>query len=120
MSDTVSPAAPIAASEDVAPAPLARNVVTEAVGTTLVMLAGPGLLTLTGVAASDLAVALSFGLAVAISIGVIGAVANPVFTLALLVVREVSPRGGDRCDRAGRQRWRRAQSGEGDRFGRLR
>ncbi|MFK8024008.1 MAG: aquaporin [Ilumatobacter sp.] len=92
MSDTVSDAAPIATQAAGAPAPVARNVVTEAVGTTLVMLAGPGLLTLSGVAANDLAVALSFGLAVAISIGVIGAVANPAFTLALLVVREVSLR----------------------------
>lgn len=69
-----------------------RNVVTELVGTVLVMLAGPGLLSLSGVAATDLTVAVSVGLAMAISIGVIGAVANPLFTLALLVVREISPR----------------------------
>ncbi len=71
---------------------LSRNIATELVGTVLVMLAGPGLLAIAGVAATDLAVAVAFGTAMAVSIGVIGAVANPVFTLALLVVREITPR----------------------------
>ncbi len=68
----------------------ARNVVTELVGTTIVMLLGPGLIVLGG--ASDLVAAIGFGAGVALAIGVIGAVANPAFTFALLVVREISAR----------------------------
>ncbi|BAN00806.1 MIP/aquaporin family protein [Ilumatobacter coccineus] len=75
-----------------APAGLSRNVVTELVGTLVLMLAGPGLIVLSNGQASDLAVALSFGAGLAVAIGVIGAVANPAFTLALLVVREISIR----------------------------
>lgn len=66
--------------------------VTELVGTLIVMLAGPGLIVLSDGKAADLTVALSFGAGLAIAIGVIGAVANPAFTLALLFVREISPR----------------------------
>ena len=72
--------------------PIARNVMTELVATSLVMLAGPGAIVLSGGAISALAVALSFGAAMAIAIGVLGAVANPMFTLALVLVREISPR----------------------------
>lgn len=75
-----------------AQASFARNITTELVATTLLMLAGPGALALSNGSIGDLGVALSFGLAIAISIGVIGAVANPVFTLALLVVREIPVR----------------------------
>lgn len=69
-----------------------RNVGTEFVATVLLMLAGPGLLVLGTTQISPLAVAVSFGAALAIAIGVIGAVANPALSLALLVVREISPR----------------------------
>ncbi len=67
-----------------------RNVVTELVGTTIVMLLGPGLIVLGGV--GDVVAAIGFGAGAAIAIGVIGAVANPAFTLALFVVREISAR----------------------------
>ena len=70
----------------------ARNVATELVGTAVLMLAGPGVLTLAGDEVGRLGTALSFGVGIALAIGVIGAVANPVFTLALLVVREISVR----------------------------
>lgn len=69
---------------------IGRNVAAEAVGTTLLMLAGPGTLVLSSV--GDLGAALAFGIALAVSIGVIGAVANPVFTVALLLVREINMR----------------------------
>lgn len=68
----------------------ARNVVTETVGTFVVMLAGPGVLVLGDV--DTLAAALSFGAGLAIAIGVLGAVANPMFSLALLLVREIGLR----------------------------
>ncbi len=64
----------------------------ELIATTLVMLAGPGAIVLSSGAISDLAVAVSFGIAMAIAIGVIGGLANPMFTLALLLIREISPR----------------------------
>jgi aquaporin Z len=60
-----------------------RNIAAEFVGTTIVMLGGPGLLVLGGADIGALGVALGFGVAIAISIGVIGAVANPMFSLAL-------------------------------------
>jgi aquaporin Z len=71
-------------------ASLVRNVATEFVATAFLMLAGPGVLVLSTV--GDLGAALAFGIGLAISIGVIGAVANPMLTLALLVVREISVR----------------------------
>jgi aquaporin Z len=64
----------------------------ELIATTLVMLAGPGAIVLSSGAIGDLAVAVSFGIAMAIAIGVIGGLANPMFTLALLLIREISPR----------------------------
>ena len=73
-------------------ATMTRNISTELVATTLVMLAGPGVLALTSGGVGDLGVAVSFGIAMAIAIGVLGAVANPMFTLALLVVREITVR----------------------------
>lgn len=101
MTDSVLPpptADPVAMqtgpSNDVsdASAPLARNIATEMVATTFVMLAGPGALALTSGGIGDLGAALAFGAAMAISIAVLGAVANPMFTLALLLVREISVR----------------------------
>jgi aquaporin Z len=73
-------------------ASVARNVSTELVATTLVMLAGPGVVALTSGGVGDLGAAVAFGAAIAIAIGVLGAVANPMFTLALLVVREITVR----------------------------
>ncbi len=81
-----------AATAHAAPVPPMRNVGGEFVATVMLMLAGPGLLVLGPAQIGTLAVALSFGAALAIAIGVIGAVANPALSLALLVVREISPR----------------------------
>lgn len=98
MTDSVLPASATQAADPTfdgdptTSAPLSRNIATELFGTTLLMLAGPGLMAFTGSNVGTLGVALSVGLALAISIGVIGAVANPMFTLALLVVKEISPR----------------------------
>jgi aquaporin Z len=61
---------------------IGRNVASEFVGTAILMLGGPGLLILGG-DIGELGVAIGFGAAIAISIGVIGAVANPMFSLAL-------------------------------------
>lgn len=69
-----------------------RNMGSELVATVLLMLAGPGLLVLGPAQISTLAVAVAFGGALAIAIGVIGAVANPALSLAMLIVREISPR----------------------------
>jgi len=69
-----------------------RNVAAEFVGTTIVMLGGPGLLVLGGDELGTLGIALGFGLAVAISIGVIGAVANPMFSLALWFSKAITTR----------------------------
>ena len=68
-----------------------RNIATELVATVLLMLAGPGLIVLSSGPVSNLSVALAFGAALAIAIGVLGAVANPALSLALTVVREISP-----------------------------
>lgn len=66
----------------------ARNVAAEFVGTTLVMLGGPGLIVL-GRGVSRVEFAIGFGLATAISIAVIGAVANPMFSFALWFARAI-------------------------------
>lgn len=63
----------------------------EFVGTVLVMLGGPGLLILGG-ELSPLAIAFGFGASMAIAIGVIGAVANPMFSLALWFARAIPSR----------------------------
>jgi aquaporin Z len=63
-----------------------RNVAAEFVGTTIVMLGGPGLVVL-GREVGRLEFAIGFGIATAISIGVIGAVANPMFSFALWFAR---------------------------------
>jgi aquaporin Z len=70
--------------------PVARNVAAEFVGTLIVMLGGPGVLVLGGPDVGTLGVAFGFGAAMAISIGVIGAVANPMFSLALLLSRGIT------------------------------
>ena len=62
---------------------IGRNVASEFVGTAILMLGGPGLLILGGDDIGKLGIAIGFGAAIAISIGVIGAVANPMFSLAL-------------------------------------
>lgn len=69
-----------------------RNIAAEFVGTTIVMLGGPGLLVLGSDDIGTLGVALGFGLATAISIGAIGAVANPMFSLALWFSRGITRR----------------------------
>ncbi|MAT04852.1 MAG: hypothetical protein CL424_07400 [Acidimicrobiaceae bacterium] len=69
-----------------------RNVFAEFVGTVLVMLAGPGLLVLGGDSLGTLGVAIGFGAATALAIGVIGAVANPMFSLALFFARGITGR----------------------------
>lgn len=68
-----------------------RLVAAEFVGTTIVMLGGPGLLIL-GDGIGPLGVALGFGISIAIAIGVIGAVANPMFSLALWFSRGIDGR----------------------------
>jgi aquaporin Z len=65
-----------------------RNVGAEFVGTTIVMLGGPGMIVL-GRDVGRLEVAIGLGLATAISIGVIGALANPMFSLALWFARGI-------------------------------
>lgn len=69
-----------------------RNVAAELVGTAIVVLAGPGLLVLGSDDVGTVGVALGFGLATAIAIGVIGAVANPMFSLALWFSKDISGR----------------------------
>ena len=69
-----------------------RNIAAEFVGTTVVMLGGPGLLVLGNDDIGTLGVALGFGLATALAIGVIGAVANPMFSAALWFSKGISGR----------------------------
>jgi aquaporin Z len=63
-------------------------VAAEFVGTTLVMLGGPGLIVF-GRDINRFEFAIGIGLATAISIAVIGAVANPMFSLALWFARAI-------------------------------
>lgn len=69
-----------------------RLVAAEFTGTTIVMLGGPGLIVFGGGSIGTLEAAIGFGLAMAIAIGVIGAVANPIFSLALYLARQITPR----------------------------
>jgi aquaporin Z len=69
-----------------------RLIAAEFVGTTIVMLAGPGVVVLGGDEISRLETAIGFGLATAIAIGVIGALANPMFSLAAWFARGISGR----------------------------
>ena len=56
------------------------------------MLGGPGLIVLGAGRSARSRSAFGFGLAIAIAIGVIGAVANPMFSLALYLARQITPR----------------------------
>ena len=69
-----------------------RLAAAEFVGTTLVMLGGPGLMIIGGDDLGTLGVAVGFGLSIAIAIGVIGAVANPMFSLALWFSKGIAAR----------------------------
>lgn len=69
-----------------------RLVATEFVGTIIVMLGGPGLIILGSPSIGPLGIALGFGVSTAIAIGVIGAVANPMFSLALWFARAITTR----------------------------
>lgn len=72
--------------------PVARLAAAEFVGTFVVMLGGPGLLVLGGSGVGRVEVALGYGLATALAIGVIGAMANPMFSLALWFGRSITSR----------------------------
>ncbi len=72
--------------------PTGRLVAAEFVGTTIVMLGGPGLMVLGGDDIGRVGVALGFGVATAIAIGVVGAVANPMLSLALWFGRGITGR----------------------------
>jgi aquaporin Z len=69
-----------------------RLVAAEFAGTTIVMIGGPGLIVLGSGSIGPLGVALGFGISIAIAIGVIGAVANPMFSLALWFSRGIATR----------------------------
>ena len=62
----------------------------EVVGTALVVLGGPGLLVFGGADIGTLGVAIGFGASLAIAIGVLGAVANPMFSLALWFAKAIT------------------------------
>ena len=62
----------------------------EAMGTALVVLGGPGLMLFGGPDLGTLGVAVGFGASLAIAIGVLGAVANPMFSLALWFARAIT------------------------------
>ena len=72
--------------------PLGRNFAAEFVATAVLMLAGPGLIVLGGEDIGTLEIAVGFGAAVALAIGVLGAVANPMFSLALFFARAITLR----------------------------
>ena len=69
-----------------------RLIAAEFVGTTIVMLAGPGLFVLSRSDVSRLETAIGFGVATAIAIGAIGALANPMFSFAAWLARGISGR----------------------------
>lgn len=69
-----------------------RLVAAEFIGTTIVMLGGPGLMIVGDDDIGTLGVALGFGVSIAIAIGVIGAVANPMFSLALWFSKGITSR----------------------------
>lgn len=72
--------------------PTSRLIAAEFVGTTVVMLGGPGLMILGDDDIGTLGIAIGFGLSFAIAIGVIGSVANPMFSLALWFSRGITGR----------------------------
>lgn len=69
-----------------------RLAAAEFVGTLIVMLGGPGLIILGGDDIGPFGVAVAFGASIAIAIGVIGAVANPMFSLALWFSKGIATR----------------------------
>ena len=69
-----------------------RLIAAEFVGTMILMLGGPGLIVLGGDQIGPLGVAFGFGMSIAIAIGVIGAVANPMFSLALWFTKAIPQR----------------------------
>lgn len=69
-----------------------RLVAAEFVGTAIVMLGGPGLMIVGGDDIGPLGIAIGFGASIAIAIGVIGAVANPMFSLALWFSKGITTR----------------------------
>jgi aquaporin Z len=69
-----------------------RLIAAEFTGTTLVMLGGPGVKVLGGGSVGTLEVALGFGISIAVAIGVIGAVANPILSLALFLAKQITAR----------------------------
>lgn len=69
---------------------LLRSGAAELVGTALVVLGGPGLLLFGGPDLGTLGVAVGFGASLAIAIGVLGAVANPMFSLALWFAKAIT------------------------------
>ncbi len=69
-----------------------RLAAAEFVGTLIVMLGGPGLVVLGGDDIGPLGIALGFGASMALAIGVIGAVANPMFSLALWFSKGIATR----------------------------
>ncbi len=69
-----------------------RLAAAEFVGTLIVMLGGPGLIILGGNEIGPLGIAVGFGASIAIAIGVIGAVANPMFSLALWFSKGIATR----------------------------
>lgn len=73
-------------------AELLRAGAAEGAATALVVLAGPGLLVFGGADVGSLEVAVGVGLAMAIAIGALGAVANPMFSLALWFAKAITLR----------------------------
>jgi aquaporin Z len=71
---------------------IGRLVGAEFVGTTIVMLGGPGLMIVGGDDIGTLGIAVGFGASIAIAIGVVGAVANPMFSLALWFSKGITTR----------------------------
>lgn len=71
---------------------LGRSIGAEFLATVLVVLAGPGLMMFGADDVGTVEIALSVGAATAIAIGVLGAVANPMFSLALWLSRSITKR----------------------------
>lgn len=70
---------------------LVRDAGAELVATAVVVICGPGLLVFGG-DVGTLGVAVGFGASIALAIGVLGAVANPMFSLALWMARAITLR----------------------------
>jgi aquaporin Z len=92
MNRVIDPAGGQAADPSTDGVSTVRLIAAEFTGTTLVMLGGPGVIVLGGGSIGTLEVAVGFGVAMAVAIGVIGAVANPILSLALYLARQITPR----------------------------